>query len=453
MKQIHADSTNGIILQLEYKKAGYTAHTVLKKSIYNNSDNVMYEALVGFFLNEKSLTFPSFLETYGLYDFSGGVDFNKLIEYNLSLSKINKKLKEQDYILNKLNVATNTIEINNKAFAKKLITAYNINQNDLISKIDIELLEILRLMKNNTIKPQLTTLTNINETTIKNACKYPTSYAVLIQHLKNVKTMRDMNKNPTFVKNELIYALFQVYMTLASISKIFTHYDLHDKNVLMYEPVANSYIEYHYHINKEEVVFKSSYIAKIIDYGKCYFKRKNYYSEGVPIWESFINFDECKSTKSLSSFSTKSMEYVKMNSAIKNESSDLKLIQFIKDQLKFYPKMKPEWMTRMPKIIFGEGLFEHPNPEYDEYFEYHGTEEKEKSGLPESINNVTDAYMFLKDEVKKPPQISSNDSNYSGMNKLGELHIYDNGDPMRYEPAPNPTNVGSESKKQNTTVL
>ena len=100
--------------------------------------------------------------------------------------------------------------------------------------------------------------------------------AVLIQHLKSAKNIREKCYDRLFVTKDLLYVLYQVYMTLASLSTVFTHYDLHRDNVLVYEPVAGSHIEYHYHHSstsggKKETVFRSKYIAKIIDYGRCYY--------------------------------------------------------------------------------------------------------------------------------------------------------------------------------------
>jgi hypothetical protein len=66
---IETDSINGIIFDLEYSKNEYVIHAVLKIPQNNvSSDNIVFEALVGFFLNTQSLKFPSFVETYGLYD-------------------------------------------------------------------------------------------------------------------------------------------------------------------------------------------------------------------------------------------------------------------------------------------------------------------------------------------------------------------------------------------------
>ena len=65
--------------------------------------------------------------------------------------------------------------------------------------------------------------------------------------------------------------MYQVYFALSEVCNNFTHYDLHTDNVLLFEPVVNKYIHYHY-TNKDGSTcsFKSRYIVKMIDYGRSY---------------------------------------------------------------------------------------------------------------------------------------------------------------------------------------
>ena len=83
------------------------------------------------------------------------------------------------------------------------------------------------------------------------SCRESKYAAILIQHLKNVKTMHEYttgNVFNKFMKRDMLYVLFVIYHTLASISKDFTHYDLHDSNVLVYEPENGKCIKYHYQL-------------------------------------------------------------------------------------------------------------------------------------------------------------------------------------------------------------
>jgi hypothetical protein len=65
---------------------------------------------------------------------------------------------------------------------------------------------------------------------------------------------------------------------------------------------------------------------------------------------------------------------------------------------------------------------------------FHGTKENTTSGLPEKINNVTDAYVELERLVMDPRTQYINDNTYEHLTKIGDLHVYDNGRPMKYIP-------------------
>jgi hypothetical protein len=228
---------------------------------------------------------------------------------------------------------------------------------------------------------------------IDEACTDQTNYAVLIQHLKGVNTLANIIKAKSFMQNDLVYILFQLYMTLSTISNEFTHNDLHWSNVLLYEPVENSYIEYNYHIKKKLITFKSKYIAKIIDYGRCSVKQQ--------FIQEFIinkNFENCSGSDNI-------------NANI-NVSQDLRLLHIIQSRGYISRQM-------LPNVIF-EGSYY--------------TKEIKDSGYPDTINNVTDAYNVLKDIVSRQDMIDANSGFYIGKTKLGDLHIYDDGGNMEYVP-------------------
>ncbi len=96
-------------------------------------------------------------------------------------------------------------------------------------------------------------------------------------------------------------------------------------------------------------------------------------------------------------------------------------------------------MNVLEKVSFGEGLkltkFQKdqlkivPNA-----WIHYGTEEKLASGLPLKINNVTDAYTEFERLVSDEWAGAYNDAQYAALDKLGDLHIYDDGRPMRYVP-------------------
>ena len=206
IKKLRENTWNGFFYKLEYIKDNNISNIVLKSTVDDDSDNLIYEYVVGLFLNKQLSIFPCFIETYGLYTYK------------------------------------------NKEYWEK-----NKNSNEL---------DITMLKNSLNIIP--------NEDLVNKGCEKYT--AILLQCVDNAITLKDSIQNKDIVNYELLNILFQIYLPLSTLSDIFIHDDLHCKNVILYKPYNNKYIKYHYHlISGINIVFKSQYIAKIIDYGNSYF--------------------------------------------------------------------------------------------------------------------------------------------------------------------------------------
>jgi hypothetical protein len=376
-KLIGVVSKNGFVKELTYENRGYTANAVLKSSVHDNADNLLYEALVGFFLNKMSMKYPTFVETYGLYQYNvDGLAYNEC--------KVNK--------------------LTNSAILSAGLT---------------------RIAKS---------AKDISNPTVNKSCLNPISMAVLIQHLKSAKTIGEKCTVNEFVKKDLLYVLYQIYMTLSSLSDVFTHYDLHRDNVLVYEPVVGSHIEYHYHFEDgTEMMFRSKYIAKIIDYGRCYYKDESSTSN-VSESKSFRDGLVCKECKP-SCGKWRGYEWLNYNprqmkkfsfisSQRSNPSHDLRLLYSIGNRV---AGMDLGLQALIGRVVYGEGV--------DKKVGVYGTEPNTDPGLPLKINNVHDAFDALKDLVEQPREELGNMIYYRTSKKLGELHIYGDGKtPMRWVP-------------------
>jgi hypothetical protein len=130
-------------------------------------------------------------------------------------------------------------------------------------------------------------------------------------------------------------------------------------------------------------------------------------------------------------------------SQISNQSHDLRLLYMIGCELKRRLKTTVSHhsiLRVLDKINYGVGitltkdqkdtLKKNPNN-----WIYYGTQEVLASALPRRINNVTDAYSEIERLLTDPWTQASNDIHYAPLTKLGDLHIYDDGRPMRYVPA------------------
>jgi hypothetical protein len=216
-------------------------------------------------------------------------------------------------------------------------------------------------------------------------------------------------------------------MTLSCLANNFTHYDLHTGNVLMYAPVKGKYIEYHYHKDNEEIIFKSAYIAKIIDYGRCFFKdptSDTILSSSENIYNAICNATDCKEDCGYK----KGYRWLSCNNLIgnayicskkRNKSHDLRLLYILKHNFPHIPFFK--------KVRYCEGYT------LGKPCKGAGTIENTRSGLPDRINNVHDAHEELLRLIRKPEWITNNDTFYNNPNKkLGELHIYYDGRPLEF---------------------
>jgi len=360
IKGIGEASANGFVKELTFKKEGYVANAVLKSSVKKDADNLLYEGLVGMFLNEVAVKkIPTFLKTYGVYSYAS-TDF------------YNKMYSPEKYL-------------NEKYLNEKYLTNDKLKKLDLTSTIDF-----------------------------KYACDNSRYLAVLIQYLKEAKTLNQMYTNENFRDDEVTGVLYQVYYALSTLSKVFTHYDLHDDNVLLYMPVKDSYIEYHYHTQNGEVSFKSCYLAKIIDYGRSYFyKDANNSSQSVL---DKVNA-ACNYNKSFGwLFSDPKKDNYWISSKTGNMSHDLRLLDILKGN--------------------GDDVSEEMQKILDDvvYRTDYGTPEIIVGKNANKIYNVNDAYLRLEEIIKSQDFKDKNDQVFSGKNKLGDLHVYTSGEDMTYIP-------------------
>jgi hypothetical protein len=374
IKQIGQDSVNGFVKEISYVKEGYKADAILKSSRTPTSDNLAYEYLVGIkYINRIMKRFPCFLETYGLYYYSDP---------------------------SKWRIMSGSGPVH----------VANLQHLQLQSAIDYA-----------------------------KACRESQYAAILLQHIKNARAIADFtgasNYN-RFMKCDMVYVLFIIYQSLASISKEFTHYDLHDSNVLVYEPEKGKYIQYHYH-NEDgtELVFYSPYIPKIIDYGRSFFDNGNLNSR--KIYDKICTEKDCKpKCGQASGFGWLDKKpYITISSSQKNESHDLRLLRIIArnmDDILNIHHVKPTEATfvetdkLLKKIVYGVSLRQ-GNRAY-------GTKENLTIN-PQKIYNVNGAYLALKEIIMKPAVMAENQRNYNRFSDMiGSLHVYHDGRPMNYVP-------------------
>jgi hypothetical protein len=129
-------------------------------------------------------------------------------------------------------------------------------------------------------------------------CEHSQHLCLLIQYFDDVVPLQKLrNKHPAFSPHifpALSSIFYQVFFVLDQLKDVYTHYDFHAGNVLMYKPFpGNVYMQMHYHnVETGKVIsFPADRIAKIIDYGLNHFRTETETSE--QIIEQICQTPEC----------------------------------------------------------------------------------------------------------------------------------------------------------------
>ena len=382
--RIRSLSDNAAIRLLQYEKETYKANAILKipKGVFSiQNDNLLYEACVGFFLNNVGKFLPCFLETYGLF------------------------------------------YLTNKQFYEKMTDMFNnIPSNAIIGNISPIFVD-----------PSFTSLP------IDVICPRRDSHlCLLVEHLKEVKDMYDYFIDDDFRIYEFLQVLFQIYFPLVALDEHFTHYDLHGGNVLLYQPVKNSFIEYKYYDTKTGKLlasFYSTYIVKIIDYGSCFFKDSNNTWSSQKVYELFKTNTECNNYEAKKDIYKSEIPYASYGYGNENfrrvrffnGSHDLLLIQRLKVMSKDEKKNKKFPLTEDITTIFEKlDYFDSSRLGKFNTIQYSfGTPPNTRRGYPDTINNCIDLLLFLINMINKESFQMQNKEFFKEKNKLGTLHIYD----------------------------
>ena len=429
IRPIGEKSANGFLYALKYFRESYVAHAVLKSTIRESADNLMYEFGVGMEINKMFYDkYPIFVETYGCYKYASDESWrifgnSSLIKYlAFQIPKLEARMRE----------LTNLISVNKGDELKEL----NNNLKDVrvelekIKLADVEAKKLAPNLREQSAKILKDSLIPYKKIDYERSCTEKKHICLLVQHIDKAPTLNQ--EFDTMKVSEVLNVLFQIYFTLSAISSTYTHYDLHANNVLLYTPVRNKFIQYHYHTKEGDVIsFKSSFIVKIIDYGRSFVKPFSEEAE-KEVCDTNECAPDCGSTLGYY-FNDKFKKYF-IKSSMKNESHDLRLLKGL--GLLITNKSKRNQNVSDSHQWLQKYLFQRANYIYE-----FGTPEKLETGLKTlptgarivKINNVTDASTFLQELLLQHRE--ENEQVYATQTKLGDLHVYCDGRNMEYTDA------------------
>jgi hypothetical protein len=274
-------------------------------------------------------------------------------------------------------------------------------------------------------------LIRLEPSDIKNVCIKSGNLCIMSQYLKNTKTFYQHTTSEYFRQQLSAHVFYQIYFTLHQLRKEFTHYDLHLNNVMLYEPDERKYIQYHHHYVDRTVSYKSGYLVKIIDYGRCFFKKSfSYYDK---ICAEPRCGDLCGLHKGFTQFHEPHPHLGRVgervfghaNALYKNESHDLRMMYFFYNHTQNTKdvSLDADYMKILKDTIYMISLSMHSRP---------GT--IEDLGKSDKIHNVSDACQRWEEYITHPDRVQANETNFVNHTCLGELHIYTDGRDMEYIP-------------------
>ena len=377
IKRLGTPSANGFIHRINYSKNGYMSQAILKSSQQYYADNLGYEYLVGQFLNKMTKCYPCFVETYGLYSYPSDVEWRKF---------------------------KNTTELTPDEARNSLIlykeSGYNVD--------------------------------------FKKLCNESLFLSILIQNINSSKSLKSVSGNIAFINNDIIFCFYQIYYVLSQLTDIFTHYDLHNDNIMLYEPLANGYIHYHYmQDNGLFLDFRSPYVVKIIDYGRSFFndidriKTADIFKDVCAEPACIKHCGDDRGFEWLNVPATECSRYF-IQSTKRNKSHDLRALYKFNDLFgcRFKDTVNTGTFLKdlQKKLKYGVGIHDKTKKEY-------GTIEAESDS--KNIKNVADAEEWLRKLILLPDIKANNSYVYSyvyGKKKIGDLYIYNDGRPSHFTP-------------------
>jgi len=350
-------------------------------------DNLYYEYLVGQCINKLSMYFPNFVKTY-----SAGM-YNKPEYHEFLYSTCEKK--ELKNLPDKFSNMVN--EINSDNIEQNIINSCN-NWSQMIL-----------------ITQWLPVFCNLNDFLSKNS----------VGEIDD--DFYEIGENQELIMIEYIKLLFIIYLTLSSLKDHFTHYDLHEQNILVIKVPNNKYISIIYQMPNGNIhTINTRYIPIFIDYGRSYVNCDSPILNSTDIFNIVCkNKKNCPITcgdtsgysfagiqKADNTFDNTNINDYFINSAKRNFSHDLRLMSDIK---KFYNFTNLD--SSIDFINLWKILLVNLN-----YVSTYGTPEKEISDQPESVYNVTRVYEEL-NKILYNKSFIERDNITDDYEKFGDVNV------------------------------
>jgi len=221
-------SDNGFLHRLTYNNNGRTLPVILKSNIRPMNDNLYHEYVAGQCINEFSKYFPFFPRTYALGMYNNENTWRMFNEHYGTFGL----LSPLSNYLNYLNPLDQEQNLRISCSGAKHINIY---------------LQFINIKCN------------------------------LRQYFNNLKLYGRPQINRLY-QTRLTYNILMIYLVYKTLSKLgnyFTHYDLHNDNVVIYDIPEQKYIELEIKTDAGIIQLRTNCIPIMIDFGRSYFNCEN----------------------------------------------------------------------------------------------------------------------------------------------------------------------------------
>jgi len=415
-----SSGNNGMTFELDFIRDFYTSNAVLKcrhniEQAYTIADNLFYEYFAGSqFINKFTRKYPCFMETYGLFIFTDRLKLLKTLQNRFFGRQWAAPYSDEE-------------SIHSKERGGEEEDGYDDDDHEYsVSKNFRD----MKLQGRNVLQKSLQYISIKNQQrlldVIRLSCENPNKLCIMMEHFKKSNTLRDMLLLPAeqikipsysvvdFVFNDLVTILFQIYAPLNDLRGYFSHNDLHASNILVYQPNKyNKHVLFHYHFESsgKVVSFKSKYLAKIIDYGRCFFQDYANAENSTTYLYNFI----CSENKYCGdNCGTESGYKFSANNASSNKTDVELLLKSLYDILHKLELFSPT-LVNVPKSFskFQEVMLFTFHPDY-------------ARKTTDSMENIENVFAFLCDLISDTrfAFARQNESYYADQICAGELHVY-----------------------------
>jgi hypothetical protein len=112
-------------------------------------------------------------------------------------------------------------------------------------------------------------------TAVNHSCLKSQYLCMSMEYLPNAIAVNHVwNQSLQYTLYDALVHMYQIYYALYIMGDSFTHYDVRMGNVMALDIFPGTELglqfEYHYHPDRPPLVLRSSYLIKLIDYGRCY---------------------------------------------------------------------------------------------------------------------------------------------------------------------------------------